>query len=179
MNMQKTLALFIAALLLGVANAAAQVHVHVHVHVDANANAAVTQHFTDKDRQEVKDIFLRQASAATAHEIEAFEHVLASAPAGQPDPIAFVAYAYQFWGKPALIDHFKETFKGVWKFEPDVQSIKIIPLTADVAQIYAPTQITRGTSEASAKSAPFLVYEVAIRTPEGWRISAIVPVSAP
>jgi hypothetical protein len=134
--------------------------------------------FTEKDRQEVKDVFLRQAAAATAHDIVAFERVLAFAPPGQPDPIAFVARAYRFWGKPALIEHFKETFKGVLKFEPNVESIKIVSLTADVAELYAPTQITLGASEASTKTAAFLVYEVAVRTSEGWRIASIVPVPA-
>jgi hypothetical protein len=164
MRAQKTLASFVAVVILGIASGA--------------AHATVTHHFTERDRQEVKDVFLRQAATATAHDIVGFEHALASAPAGQPDPIAFVARAYQFWGKPALIDHFKETFKGVWKFEPNVESIKIIPLTADVAEVYAPTQVTVGASEASAKTAPFLVYEVAVRTAEGWRIAAIVPVPA-
>jgi hypothetical protein len=164
MRMQKTLASFIAAVILGATH--------------APAHAEATNQFTDADRQAVKDVFLQQAAAATAHDIVAFEHVLASAPPGQPDPIAFVARAYQFWGKPALIEHFKETFKGVWKFEPNIEGIKIIPLTPDVAQVYAPTQITLGASEASARTAPFLVYEVAVRTSEGWRIASIVPVPA-
>jgi hypothetical protein len=164
MPLQKILAPFIVTVLFGAAN--------------ATVYAATTHHFTERDRQEVKDVFLRQAAAATAHDIVAFEGVLASAPAHQPDPIVFVARAYQFWGKPALIEHFKETFKGVWKFEPDVEGIKIIPLTADVAQVYAPTRITLGASEATAKTAPFLVYEVAVRTSAGWRIASIVPVPA-
>jgi len=46
------------------------------------------------------------------------------------------------------------------------------------AKLYAPTQITLGASEASAKTAPFFVYEVAVRTSEGWRIASIVPVPA-
>ncbi|WP_420998284.1 YybH family protein [Cupriavidus sp. 30B13] len=130
------------------------------------------------DTQEIRALFLRQAAAATAHDIVAFEGVLATPPAGQPDPVTFVARAYQFWGKPALVDHFKETFKGVWKFEPDAERIRIVPLSADVAELYAPTQVTSGASEASAKTVPFLVYEVAVRTAAGWRIASIVPVSA-
>jgi ketosteroid isomerase-like protein len=164
MRIQTTFASLIAAVILSAAH--------------LSAHAAATHEFTDKDRQEVKDVFLRQAAAATAHDIVAFEGVLASVPDDQPDPVALVARAYQFWGKPALVAHFKETFKGIWKFEPDVESIKIIPLTADVAQLYAQTQITGGASQASAKTAPFLVYEVAVRTAEGWRIAAIVPVAA-
>jgi ketosteroid isomerase-like protein len=151
------------------------------VSVTANVTghaATPAETFDDTDRQAVKDIFLRQAAAATAHDIVAFEGVFASAPAGQPDPVVFVARAYQFWGKPALIDHFKDTFKSVWKFEPDVASIRIVPLTADVAQLYANTQITLGVSEDKARTVPFLVYEVAVRTPDGWRIASIVPIAA-
>jgi len=145
---------------------------------DGPAFAAPSQQFTEADRAQVKDVLLRQAAAASAHDIAAFEQVLVPVPPGHQDPIVMVARAYQFWGKTALIDHFKETFKGVWKFEPDVQAIKVIPLTPDVAQIYAPTQITLGASDASARTAPFLVYEIAVRTPEGWRIASIVPVPA-
>lgn len=161
--MLKTMASFIAVMILG-----------AHA---VTTYAATTNDFNDEDRQGVRDIFLQQAAAATGHDIVAFDHVLASAPAGQADPIMLVAAAHQFWGKPALIAQFKETFKGVWKFVPDTETIKIVPLSADVAELFSKVQITRGTSEASAKTAPFLVYEVAIRTPDGWRIASIVPVA--
>ena len=141
---------------------------------DGPAFAAPSQQFTEADRAQVKDVLLRQAAAASAHDIAAFEQVLVSVPPGHQDPIVMVARAYQFWGKTALINHFKETFKGVWKFKPEVESIRIIPLTLDVAQAYARTQITLGHSDASAKIAPYLVYEVAVRTSEGWRIASIV-----
>jgi uncharacterized protein (TIGR02246 family) len=142
------------------------------------AHAAPLHQFDEQDRQEVKAVFLKQAAAATAHDIAAFEQVFAPTPAGQPDPVTFVARAYQFWGKTALIEHFTETFKGVWRFEPDAERVKVIPLTPDTAEIYAPTQVTSGSSGETAKTAPFLVYEVAVRTPQGWRIAAIVPVPA-
>jgi uncharacterized protein (TIGR02246 family) len=144
----------------------------------AAAHAATLRQFDEQDRQEVKALFLQQAAAATAHDMAGFERVFAPTPAGQPDPVTFVARAYQFWGRPALIEHFKETFKGVWKFEPDTERVRVVPLTPDAAEIYAPTQVTSGTSSETAKTAPFLVYEVAVRTPEGWRIAAIVPVPA-
>ena len=142
------------------------------------AHAAPPHQFDEQDRQEVKAVFLKQAAAATAHDIAAFERVFAPTPAGQPDRVTFIARAYQFWGKAALIEHFKETFKGVWKFEPDAERVRVIPLTPDAAEIVAPTQVTFGTSSETAQTAPFLVYEVAVRTSEGWRIAAIVPVPA-
>src|SRR5689334_12180585 len=103
-----------------------------------------TRQFTTEDQQEVRNVFLRQAHAATAHDLAEFDSVLAAAPPDAADPVTFVARAYRFWGKAAVLDHFRETFKGVWKFEPEVDNIKIIPIDADVAQIYAPTMITLG-----------------------------------
>jgi hypothetical protein len=144
----------------------------------STAHAETPHRFTDGDRQAVEAVFIRQAQAATAHDIDAFAGVLASAPAGQPDPIVFLARSYQFWGKPALIEHFRQTFRSVWKFEPDMTKIRVVPLSADVAQLYAPTQVTVGASEATAKTASFLVYETAVRTADGWRIASIVPVPA-
>lgn len=142
----------------------------------SNASIAATS-FTETDRQKVKEVFERQAQAATAHDLDAFDAVFA-APSEIGDPVVFVARPYQFWGKSELIDHFRETFKGVWKFEPDLTKLRIIPLTPDVAQIYAPTQITLGHSPADARTAAYLVYEVVVRTPAGWRIGAIVPIAA-
>jgi hypothetical protein len=133
--------------------------------------------FTKTDRREMQEVFERQVQAATRHDLGAFAAVFA-APSDLGDPVVFVARPYQFWGKPSLIDHFRETFKGVWKFEPDLTKLRVVPLTPDVAQLYAPTQITLGHSAADARTASYLVYEVAVRTAAGWRISSIVPIAA-
>ena len=142
----------------------------------ATAGAAAGT-FSETGRQQVRAVFERQAQAATAHDLDAFSAVFA-APGEFGDPVTFVARPYQLWNKPAVIEHFRETFKGVWKFEPDLAQLRVITLTADVAQLYAPTRITLGQSPADARTATYLVYEVAVRTPAGWRIGAIVPSAA-
>ena len=81
-------------------------------------------------------------------------------------------------GREAVIDHFRTVFAGTWRFEPDEEAIRVMPLGPDVAHIYAPTRITAGAADQEAATYTFLVNEFAIRTPEGWRISAIVPVPA-
>jgi len=128
------------------------------------------------DIEEIRNLFLRQAAAENAHDIGAIESVLARTPAGQPDPVNFVARAYRFWGRAAVVDHFRAVFAGTWRFEPDAGAIRVIPLGPDVAHIFAPTRITTGQPAATHA---FLVNEIAIRTPEGWRIAAIIPVPAP
>lgn len=56
--------------------------------------------------------------------------------------------------------------------------MRIVPLGADTAHIYAPTKITVGAIGQPGTPYQFLVNEFAIRTAKGWRISTIVPVPA-
>jgi hypothetical protein len=130
------------------------------------------------DIEEIRALFLRQAAGETAHDIEAIDAVLARTPPGQPDSVNFVARAYCFWGREAVIDHFRTIFSGTWRFEPDQSAIRVTPLGPDVAHIFAPTRITVDTASQQAATYQFLINEFAIRTPDGWRISTIVPVPA-
>ena len=130
------------------------------------------------DVEEVRALFLRQAAGETAHDIEVIEAVLARTPPGQPDPVNFVARAYCFWGREAVLNHFRTIFAGTWRFEPDQSAIRVMPLGSDVAHLYAPARITLGAAGRQAATYPFLINEFAIRTPGGWRISTIVPVPA-
>jgi hypothetical protein len=139
---------------------------------------ALPNWFSAADAEEVRAVFLRQAAAETAHDIAGIEQVLARAAPGEPDPVNFIARAYRFWGRAAVLEHFRTTFLGTWKFEPDQNAIRIVPIGADVAHIYAPTRITIGAASQAGTQYQFLINEFAIRTAEGWRISAIVPVPA-
>lgn len=130
------------------------------------------------DIQAVRALFLRQAAGATAHDIREMEAVFAKTPPGQPDPVSFVARAYRYWGRDAVIEHFRKTFEGTWKFEPDESAIKIGMLGKDVAQIYAPTLVTVGPAGQTPVVAQFHMTEFAIRTPEGWRIATITAIPA-
>lgn len=130
------------------------------------------------DTQEVRALFLRQAAGATAHDINEMDAVFAHTPPGQPDPVSFVARAYRYWSREAVMAHFRRTFEGTWRFEPDEAAIRVTLIGKDTAQIYAPTRVTVGPAGQPATTAQFHMTEFAIRTPEGWRIASIVAVPA-
>jgi hypothetical protein len=96
---------------------------------------------------------LRQAAGESAHDIQVIDAVLARTAPGQPDPVNFVGRAYCFWGRKAVIDHFRTIFAGTWRFEPDESAIRVMPLGPDVAHIYAPTHITVGAAGQQAAMA--------------------------
>ena len=147
----------------------------------AGATCAKAAPVSTGDIEEIRALFLRKAAAESTHDIQVMGEVLARAPEGQPDPVLLVARAYQFEGRAAVLEHYRQVFTGTWRLEPDLSAVRIIPLGPDIAQIYAPTRVTigaPGTPSEEAKTYPFLINQFAIRTPDGWRISAIVPVPA-
>ncbi|MBR0641752.1 nuclear transport factor 2 family protein [Roseomonas hellenica] len=125
----------------------------------------------------MRALFLRQAAGENAHDIGAIDAVLAHAAPGQPDPVSFVARAYRFWGREAVMEHFRATFRGTWRFEPDLDAMRIVPLGADAAQIFVPARVTFAPGGAVTTQL-FLINEFAIRSGDGWRVAAIVPVPA-
>ena len=140
--------------------------------------AMATEDDAASDIQAVRALFLRQAAGATANDIHEMEAVFAVTPAGQPDPESFVARAYRYWGREAVLAHFRRIFAGTWRFEPDEAAIQVTMLGKDVAQIYAPTRVTVGPPGQPATTSQFHMTEFAIRTSDGWRIATIVAVPA-
>ncbi|MDQ7976688.1 nuclear transport factor 2 family protein [Paraburkholderia sp. SARCC-3016] len=137
-----------------------------------------TADVTPADTEAVRELFLQQAAAETAHDIDALNGMFAPAAPGQPDPVSFVARAYRFWGKDAVMQHFKQTFAGTWSLEPDPSALRVIALNRDTVQVYAPTKVTIGVPGQPAKTATFLINEFMIRSPSGWKVATVIPVPA-
>ncbi len=131
---------------------------------------------TDADLQDIRALFLRQCAAESAHDLRVLDDVLLRSPPGEADPVAFVARAYTFWGRDALLEHFRTLFEGVWIMEPDETLLRVIPIGPDTAHIYAPCRVTVGELDKPPATANYLINEFAVRTPEGWKISTMVPV---
>jgi hypothetical protein len=144
----------------------------------AGMSSAYAVGVTAEDTKQIRALVLEKAAAESAHDIDAIDASLARAAPGQPDPVSYVARAYRFWGRDAVIEHFRKVFAGTWRVEPDQDAIRITPLNADTAQIYVPTRVTIGAAGQPATTSIFLINEIAIRTEAGWKITAVIPVPA-
>jgi hypothetical protein len=143
-----------------------------------HCTAALAVPWSSADEQSVRTLFLTQVAAENAHDIATLDHVLADVSGDRPSPVSFVARAYRFWGKEAVMQHFHEAFAGTWHLEPDVSQLRVVPLGDDTAQLYVPTQVTLGAAGKPATTATFLINQFAVRTPQGWKFTAILPVPA-
>jgi hypothetical protein len=133
---------------------------------------------TAKDIQEIRALVLQKAAAETAHDIDGIDATLAHVAPGQADPVTYVARAYRFWGRDAVIEHFRKVFAGTWRVEPEQDTMRITALNGDTAQVYMPAKVTLGAAGQPATTSTFLINEFAIRTDAGWKITAVIPVPA-
>jgi hypothetical protein len=142
----------------------------------ALSNAAYAQEKASTDGELIRALFLTQVDAENGHDIDKLNGVLADSPDDGSSPVSFVARAYQFWGKKEVMKHFEETFRGTWHLEPDMARSRVVTLNADTAQIYVPTKVTLGPPGKDPATATYLINEFAVRTSQGWRFTAILPV---
>jgi hypothetical protein len=70
-------------------------------------------------------------------------------------------------------------YQGTWRLEPDASGLRTTMLGDRVAQIYVPIVFTIGPPGQPAQTTRFLMNQVLVKTPSGWRVATILPIPAP
>ena len=85
-----------------------------------------------------------------------------------------------FWGTETVIAHLGELYKaGPFRIDPDYAKVKVVGLTPDVAETYAPVQITVAYARQSPVPKPFLMILEWVRTGQGWRMATDIALPIP
>ena len=89
------------------------------------------------------------------------------------------AMTYLGLGPDEAMKRFAALYEGTWRLDPDFSSLKIMVIGDGVAQVHVPIMFTIGASGQPSLQTRFLVNQVLVKTPGGWRISSILPIPAP
>lgn len=85
-----------------------------------------------------------------------------------------------FWGADVVIQHLGDLYKaGPFTIEPDYAREKVVGLTHDVAETYAPVKITVAYAGQTPVPKPFLMILEWIRTSDGWRMATDIALPVP
>ncbi|MEA2919922.1 MAG: hypothetical protein QOJ15_12003 [Bradyrhizobium sp.] len=123
---------------------------------------------------EVRATFDRFVAAQNAHDIKAVESLLLGSP-----NFLWITRGTPVWGHDAALKRFTALYDGTWRLDPDPSGLKIIMIGDGVAQIYVPIIFTIGAAGQPPQQTKFLMNQVLVKTPDGWRISSILPIAAP
>lgn len=123
---------------------------------------------------EVRATFDRFVAAQNAHDIKAAESLLLGSP-----NFLWITRGTPIWGHDAAVKRFTALYEGTWPLDPDPSGLKITLFGDGVAQIYVPIIFTIGAAGQPPQQTRFLMNQVLVKTPDGWRVSSILPIPAP
>jgi hypothetical protein len=131
----------------------------------------------------LKDLYKHLIDAENRHDLEAVRPLVWQSPSA-----LFVAKTATpeegnwagFWGTDVVIEHLGDLYKaGSFRIDPDYAREKVVGLSHDVAQTYAPVTITVAYAGQTPVPKPFLMIIEWVRTPDGWRMATDIALPIP
>jgi uncharacterized protein (TIGR02246 family) len=124
--------------------------------------------------EEVRQTFDRFVAAQNAHDLRAVEALLLDSA-----DFLWITRGTPIWGREAALTRFKALYEGTWQLAPDASALKVAMLGDDAAQLFVPISFRIGAPGQAPQTTRFLMNQVLVKTPAGWKISAILPIPAP
>jgi hypothetical protein len=149
----------------------------------AAASSADADPLDQASRDEVRALFRRLIDAENRHDLSAVRPLVWVSPNA-----LFVAKTATpaegnwagFWGTEVVLSHLGELYNaGSFHIEPDYEQVKVVGVAPDVAETYAPVQITVAYAGQTPVPKPFLMILNWVKTPEGWRMATDIALPIP
>jgi ketosteroid isomerase-like protein len=151
---------------------------HIAHAVTASAMLAITSFAPGlaaaASEDEVRAAFQQFLTAQNAHDVRAVEGLLLPSP-----DFLWITRGAPIWGRDAALQRFAALYQGTWHLDPELAGMKIVMLGDIAAQIYIPITFAIGAAGKPAQQTKFLMNQVLVKTPAGWRVSSILPIPAP
>jgi ketosteroid isomerase-like protein len=123
---------------------------------------------------EVREAFDRFIAAQNAHDLRAVEALLADS-----RDFLWITRGTPIWGREAALKRFKALYEGTWQLAPEAGAMKVVMLGDNVAQLYVPIAFSIGAPGQAPQTTRFLMNQVLLKMPAGWKVAAILPIPAP
>src|SRR6266849_4678755 len=124
--------------------------------------------------REVRATFGRFLAAQNTHDVKAVESLLLNS-----SDFLWITRGTPVWGSDAALKRFIALYEGTWRLEAEASSLRITMIGDRATQIYVPIMFTIGAPGQSAQTTRFLMNQVLVKTPSGWRVSSLLPIPAP
>jgi hypothetical protein len=119
---------------------------------------------------EVTAVFRKFIAAQNAHDIAIVGEIILDSP-----EFLWITVGIPVRGREAALLQFKEKYRGTWLLEPKYEKIRVISLSENVAQLFAPAVFTIAPPTQTAQPKSFLIIQIYLMTAQGWKISTILP----
>jgi ketosteroid isomerase-like protein len=124
--------------------------------------------------EQVRHTFDRFVAAQNAHDVKAVEGLLLDSA-----DFLWITRGTPIWGREAALKRFKALYEGTWQLAPEAGALKIVMLGEGAAQVLVPISFSIGAPGHAPQTTRFLMNQVLVKTADGWKVSAILPIPVP
>lgn len=128
--------------------------------------------------QEVKDLYRKLIDAENRHDPPEVRELVWNSPS-----TLFVAKApvgwRGYWGIDDVMQHLHDMYQQPFRIDPIYKEEKVVFITPDIAETYAPVRITVAYGGQNPIPKPFVMVLLWIKTSEGWKMTTDIPVPVP
>jgi hypothetical protein len=148
----------------------------------AGAKTVYTPPLSDRTLDDLKVLYRKLIDAENVHDLVAVKSMLLASPVSlfisRTEPVSKGDWG-GYWGTDSIVQHFGALYSGTFRIDPDYAEERVVGLTSDVAETYAPVTITSGYGGQAAVARRFLMVLEWVKTPAGWRVATDIPLPIP
>jgi len=128
--------------------------------------------------QEIRSIYKNLIDAENRHDLPAVRELVWNSPS-----TLFVAKApvgwHGYWGIDGVIQHLHDMYQQPFRIDPIYEEEKVVLLTSEFAETYAPVRISVAYGGQNPAPKPFVMVLLWIHTPAGWKMTTDIPIPVP
>jgi hypothetical protein len=121
-------------------------------------------------QQGVKAAFRRFISSQNEHDPSVLSNVLLES----RDFVWAQGGGQSIWGFNEAMAAWKSAWKGTWHLEPQLNALRIVRVTSDVALLVTPLLLTSADPGEQPSTDPIRWAGVFVKTAAGWRLSSLI-----
>ncbi len=126
----------------------------------------------------IKTIYKQLIDAENRRDIPAVKAMIWKSPS-----TLFVAKApvgwHGYWGIGDIVEHLHDMYQTPFRIDPIYSEEKVVFITADVAETYAPVKISVAYGGQNPVPKPFIMVLLWIKTQNGWKMTTDIPIPVP
>jgi hypothetical protein len=134
------------------------------------------------DLAEVEALYKQLTDAENAHDSAAVERLVWKSPNALL--VSKTATAGEgnwagVWGDQVVVQHLHDLLQGTFHLDSNYLRLRVVGISRDVAETYAPVQISVSFGGQAPVPKPFLIITDWVKTDEGWRMATDIALPVP
>jgi hypothetical protein len=84
-----------------------------------------------------------------------------------------------YWGIDDVMQHLHDLYQTPFQIDPDYDEEKVVFITPEIAETYAPVRITLAYAGQNPVPKPFIMVLLWVSTADGWKMASDIPIPVP